>query len=60
VVQRGKTRGIRGKLGGVKKEKKKGKKKRDRKNRQLWFAVTHPQASCAIFNTQAHVLSNLS
>lgn len=33
---------------------------RDRKSRQPWFAVTPPQASCAIFNTQAHVLSNLS
>ena len=50
------------KLGGVEKEKKRGRKKRtrERKSRQPWFSVTPPQASCAIFNTQAYVLSNLS
>lgn len=54
------------KLGGVekekkkKREKKKNKRTRERKSRQPWFAVTPPQASCAIFNTQAYVLSNLS
>lgn len=49
---------------GVEKEEKEGGKKkkrtRERKHRQPWFAVTPPQASCAIFNTQAYVLSNLS
>lgn len=54
-------------LGGVEKERERGGDgdgdgwgTRDRKSRQPWFAVTPPQASCAIFNTQAHVLSNLS
>lgn len=42
-------------------EKKEGEKRtRERKSRQPWFSVTPPQASCAIFNTQAYVLSNLS
>lgn len=36
------------------------KRTRERKSRQPWFSVTPPQASCAIFNTQAYVLSNLS
>lgn len=40
-------------------KKKKGIRKKERKHKQLWFAVTHPQASCAIFNTQARVLFNL-
>lgn len=53
------------KLGGVEKEgtkKRRGKKERirKRKSRQSWFSVTPPQASSAIFNTQAYVLSNLS
>lgn len=46
----------------LRKRKKRGRKKnkRERKSRQPWFSVTPPQASCAIFNTQAYVLSNLS
>lgn len=36
------------------------KRTRERKSRQSWFSVTPPQASAAIFNTQAYVLSNLS
>lgn len=48
----------RGQLGGAKKDR---RRKREReKTKQLWFAVTRPQASYAFFNTQAHVLSNLS
>lgn len=43
-----------------KREGKKEKRTRERKSRQPWFSVTPPQASCAIFNTQAHVLPNLS
>ena len=55
--------GGREELGGVEKEKQREEKKkrtRERKSRQAWFAVTPPQASCAIFNTQTYVLSNLS
>lgn len=36
------------------------KRTRERKSRQPWFSVTPPQASCAIFNTQAYVLPYLS
>lgn len=42
-------------------KKKEGKKiNGDKQKWQLWFSVTPPQASCAIFNMQASVLCNLS
>lgn len=45
---------------GEEKKRREEKRTRERKSRQSWFSVTPPQASSAIFNTQAYVLSNLS